>query len=710
MSKIELDTISSGYNLSKINSNFQKLEDELNDKVLYRDSKDGEPNHMSETLDMNGNRIINLPNAISPTEPATYAQLLAIESENDALLRLDLAGPAGASLVGIRQSTVYEETPFVSPEMYGAGTTPSLSDTQPLIDAFTAAKALGVSLKLSRLYRCSSNITLTNFISDVFGLGQGNTGIIFESGLGIVVDNSGISGTRKAMRIVNTSLRTRGVNNATAIKFTGTHTAKYGEQLKLTDVLFATDETGAFGWDCNIHLDRASQVFIDHCSLSGLDAVPTTCCIRLSNESRNVNFTNSCASDFTQFMDVTSGSEGVTVAFNHIIAGRRGIVSHDTGGNSICVVGNHFNTSLSVLELGEGTGNGSNHCKVSGNFCIVFNHPLDTSAPYTGFDICSNYNQLTANEVLLTGFTKPNVIHTRLRGNTGLTRFASNNTIANPLYNNLSQGVVVAAGATNNEIYGSARSSMNLSEDIVNSGTNTRYWILDSDFNAFLTGDIKLCRVGEASTRQIRAHSSGDSAVADGILRFIGGTPGLANDGIAEFTFRETATKVIRPSVGNTYTCGSSGSPWSGGFTQAAFTVTSDENYKTSPLSITDAMLDAVSEVDLVMYKYTDRVEAKGPDGARWHFGAIAQRFVEAFARHGLDAHDYGFICYDEWESSEEVVDEFGEVISPAVVAGSRYGIRYEEELILEAALQRRNYNRLLARLELLEEVMGSNK
>ena len=35
--------------------------------------------------------------------------------------------------------------------------------------------------------------------------------------------------------------------------------------------------------------------------------------------------------------------------------------------------------------------------------------------------------------------------------------------------------------------------------------------------------------------------------------------------------------------------------------------------------------------------------------------------------------------------------------------AGDRYGIRYEEALVLEAALQRRNYERLAARIEALE-------
>lgn len=272
----------------------------------------------------------------------------------------------------------------------------------------------------------------------------------------------------------------------------------------------------------------------------------------------------------------------------------------------------------------------------------------------------------------------------------------------------------------------------------------------------------------------------------------------------------------MRPNSANSFSCGVSAFPWSGGFTQTAFTVTSDENQKTKPLVITDAMLDAAAEVKWVQYQYLDRVEEKGADGARWHFGAVAQRYVEAFERHGLDAHRFGFLCYDEWEDqyvkvqtnegavivktrtvekavsvtktrmvskpimvtayreilvdaeledgtkikklvkeeyqepkltqififnedgsphlndegahvfvlapeteevSEEyedeemveVEEEYEEAAVPEFIevldtpAGSRYGIRYEEALALEAALQRRNYERLLVKYAGLE-------
>jgi len=56
MAKISLSNV---LTLLGINSNFQKLEDELNQKVLYRDNPDGEPNTMEVPIDLNGNSLLN---------------------------------------------------------------------------------------------------------------------------------------------------------------------------------------------------------------------------------------------------------------------------------------------------------------------------------------------------------------------------------------------------------------------------------------------------------------------------------------------------------------------------------------------------------------------------------------------------------------------------------------------------------------------------
>lgn len=75
MSKINIPPITGGYNLSRINDAFQTIEEHLNDKVLYRDVPEGEPNQMDNDLDMNGKRIYNLPEPQLEHEPARYAEV-----------------------------------------------------------------------------------------------------------------------------------------------------------------------------------------------------------------------------------------------------------------------------------------------------------------------------------------------------------------------------------------------------------------------------------------------------------------------------------------------------------------------------------------------------------------------------------------------------------------------------------------------------------
>lgn len=59
MSKIVLPPIASGYNLSKINVNFYKIQEALDKGILWRQPPNGEPNQMETDLDMNGHRIYN---------------------------------------------------------------------------------------------------------------------------------------------------------------------------------------------------------------------------------------------------------------------------------------------------------------------------------------------------------------------------------------------------------------------------------------------------------------------------------------------------------------------------------------------------------------------------------------------------------------------------------------------------------------------------
>jgi hypothetical protein len=77
---ITLGSVGSGYNLSVMNQNFTLIEAFLNDVAVKRElDSEAEANEMRAHLDMNNNKIVNLPYAVLNHEPITLAQLQDIE-------------------------------------------------------------------------------------------------------------------------------------------------------------------------------------------------------------------------------------------------------------------------------------------------------------------------------------------------------------------------------------------------------------------------------------------------------------------------------------------------------------------------------------------------------------------------------------------------------------------------------------------------------
>ena len=163
------------------------------------------------------------------------------------------------------------------------------------------------------------------------------------------------------------------------------------------------------------------------------------------------------------------------------------------------------------------------------------------------------------------------------------------------------------------------------------------------------------------------------------------------------------------PVADNVRSLGTASFKWSQLFAGTAVINTSDERHKQDIQDIDAAALRAWGKVNYCQFKFKDAVVEKG-NKARWHIGLIAQRVKEAFESEGLDAFEYGLLCYDEWE--EERIDHPAKIGRPAVydtngkllreakpdqeawteikrTAGNIYGIRYEEALALECAYLR---------------------
>lgn len=185
---------------------------------------------------------------------------------------------------------------------------------------------------------------------------------------------------------------------------------------------------------------------------------------------------------------------------------------------------------------------------------------------------------------------------------------------------------------------------------------------------------------------------SGDNEVAwitsDNIIRFVVNSQVYAN---RKEIWIDT-DGAIRPRNDNTQTCGKSGYRWKQVWSNTGSIQTSDERMKDDIGEIPDEVLDAWSEVEFVRFKYKDSKKEKG-ERARWHTGVIAQEIDRAFKRRGLNAFDYGVLCYDKWEAGDPSKGERED-------SGDAWSVRYDEALVLECALQRRELGRIKEKLE----------
>lgn len=136
------------------------------------------------------------------------------------------------------------------------------------------------------------------------------------------------------------------------------------------------------------------------------------------------------------------------------------------------------------------------------------------------------------------------------------------------------------------------------------------------------------------------------------------------------------------PTTDNANTNGLASLRWSTVYAGTGAINTSDAREKQQVREISEKERAAAVRCKglLRAFKFNDAVEKKG-NGARIHFGVIAQDVAAAFESEGLNANDYAMFCYDEWAEQPEVTDEHGNVLQEYRPAGSLYGIRYEELL-----------------------------
>jgi Chaperone of endosialidase len=129
------------------------------------------------------------------------------------------------------------------------------------------------------------------------------------------------------------------------------------------------------------------------------------------------------------------------------------------------------------------------------------------------------------------------------------------------------------------------------------------------------------------------------------------------------------SSNTLRPYADNVTTLGTSGSRYTVVYATTGTINTSDATEKQQVRELDDAERRTAQRVKGLIraFKWNEAVESKG-DGARIHFGVMAQDVEAAFAAEGLDATKYGLFCRDTWDTLDGQPQ-------------TRLGVRYEELL-----------------------------
>lgn len=154
MAKIVLPPVASIYNVSTINNNFQEIADELSDDVLYRRNPSGQPNQMFNPLDMNSQRILNLPEAVSDLEPVRKGDvgpLLSLSAAAVAAAATATTKAAEASTSATTASTAASTATAAATSASNSNTAAGVSAAAALASELSAADSAALADSNSRL-------------------------------------------------------------------------------------------------------------------------------------------------------------------------------------------------------------------------------------------------------------------------------------------------------------------------------------------------------------------------------------------------------------------------------------------------------------------------------------------------------------------------------------------------------------------------------
>ena len=765
MAKINIPPIKGGFNLSQINNAFQRITDELNDKVHYRDNPEGEPNQIKTDVDMNGQRLYNLPKPTEDHEAARYEDFKAVEgSANKAHEQADRAEAEAdraereadrafdAAVFGGADNLKVYETLALATE--AAKTLPDGQVVEVGGSRFTSSdRVLTGKTAISKLVATAYGGTVQDallYVTPQMHTSTAGTGIADDSAAiqwafdsGLPVQLGGFS--YQASRLLASADKTMSVNGSDAriictaaggvevklrpgvdyfygkgfrviasgalsgdgLKIWSESSVAQGHpSVKLDDVYISRQDTSS-GFNRALFVENVFQFEANCLHIRGSQyGALFDSCVSVRITSPDILFSDTGL----KTLGTNRGCEGFRILGGHIYNNR---VSMDIYRMiDLQMFGTHLLGKEKIFKmermLQSAVFGGVWYCdEFDGTERdLISSHDSCRKNNFVGITVERTVTAIGHHRVFVanTGFQQNTVTGCNF-GNMHMEAGADDNVLASILLESTA-GVpnLTDLGSRNKKmgVVGTGVGSLGFGYSGANQISLTSVGVgINSDMTVNANSEF----YGQLDLHQADAATHPDYDVR---LSAVNST-GVAGGG--EFQIRAAS---VRPAVDGGTSVGTAARRVSTFFGVTGTINTSDGREKTELLPIDDTILDAYGDVQYGVFQWLKSVQEKG-DGARRHFGLIAQQLRAVFLAKGIDATQYGLLCYDEWgdefepvmairidDSGQEEAYDTGER-RQTVWAGNRWGIRSDQCLFLEAAYQRRRADRIEDRLDTIE-------
>jgi hypothetical protein len=657
----------------------------------------------------------NIPGANDPTALNDFKAELANTSNpalGDALVGFRQSD-SGGNLAGSVGRTVHQKLQeYVSVKDFGAIGDGVTDDTLAFNSAisFSSSSTNGVGITIPRgTYRITAALNTITKPLNWAGEGRSITRINFENCNGFNYDLSGGVNTFVSSTISDISVLTN-TTSYTGIYFKGKQTfTPHDTTLHLKSVSVASAYIYNNGipisaeWAIAIYIDDADEVVLDDCFIEGSNLNTNYSGKTASIGVKVVTCTGLKANFCNLYLlgigfDVSGQSEGHIFQGCTVVAVDQGFYYH----NLVNPANNHTFSDTHIAPYTVGINYEANapfqdnaqSVFVSGSF-ILEREPNILKPSYTSIIFNCRYS------TIVNCGLQSNTTLTPVRAGIYLT--SDNNLVSNVVFYN--PDVLFQVKSNGAGLYSQAANCTRVGAVTSLTSGDDQFLLLSSVPNGLSENTLrattfnfqsltKLQKVGISGSRLILGDRDSNVRFID-FLSNIGGTAaydgrilsngGGATTGQAEMLYYGAShnfSGIILPQIDNTYSCGTAANRWSQVFAANGTINTSDEREKQDIKDLTDAERQVAIAIKglIKSFRFKDAVANKG-EKARIHFGVMAQQVAEAFTSNGLDPHQYALFCYDEWDATEEILDDEGSQVKPAMKAGNRYGIRYEELL-----------------------------